>query len=97
VGACCFGTAGGCGPGPRRRLRGAAADGTGSFDALAVPRLAESAWQELRASGETRRRRIPEAWDQLTPQGQQIVRLVAAGFSNREIGQQFYMTHRTVG
>ena len=66
------------------------------FDALAFPRLAESARQELRASGETSRRRIPAAWDQLTPQELQIARLAAAGFSNREIGEQLYITHRTV-
>ena len=67
------------------------------LDALAFPRLAESARQELRASGETSRRRIPAAWDQLTPQELQIARLAAAGFSNREIGEQLYITHRTVG
>jgi DNA-binding CsgD family transcriptional regulator len=67
------------------------------FDALAFPALAEKARQELRASGETSHRRMPEAWDQLTPQELQIARLAANGLSNREIAQQLFISHRTVG
>jgi DNA-binding NarL/FixJ family response regulator len=67
------------------------------FDALCFPRLAEDARRELRASGESSRRRVPETWDQLTPQELQIGRLAAEGLSNREIGQQLYISHRTVG
>lgn len=67
------------------------------FDALALPALAEKARQELRASGETSHRRMPEVWDQLTPQELQIARLAANGLSNREIGQQLFISHRTVG
>jgi DNA-binding CsgD family transcriptional regulator len=72
----------------------AARDG---FDALAFPALADKARQELRASGETSHRRVPEAWDQLTPQELQIARLAATGLSNREIGEQLFISHRTVG
>jgi DNA-binding CsgD family transcriptional regulator len=72
----------------------AARDG---FDALGSAKLAEIARQELRASGETSRRRVPEAWDQLTPQELQIARMAAEGLSNREIGQQLFISHRTVG
>lgn len=72
----------------------AAPDG---FDALSFATLAETARQELRASGETSRRRTPEAWDQLTPQELQIARMAAEGLFNREIGQQLYLSHRTVG
>jgi DNA-binding CsgD family transcriptional regulator len=68
-----------------------------SFDALAFPELAERARQELRASGETSRRRSPEAWDQLTPQELRIGQMAAAGLSNREIGERLYLSHRTVG
>ena len=67
------------------------------FDALAFPKLAESARQELRASCERSRLRTPETWDQLTPQELQIARMAAEGLSNREIGQQLYLSHRTVG
>jgi DNA-binding CsgD family transcriptional regulator len=68
-----------------------------AFDALAFPALAEKARQELRASGETSHRRTLEAWDQLTPQELQIARMAANGLSNREIGQQLFISHRTVG
>ena len=47
--------------------------------------------------GRVGRRRAPEAWDQLTPQELQISRAAAAGLSNREIGDQLYISHRTVG
>jgi DNA-binding NarL/FixJ family response regulator len=37
------------------------------------------------------------AIDELTPQELQIARMAASGLSNREIGQQLYLSHRTVG
>jgi DNA-binding NarL/FixJ family response regulator len=67
------------------------------FDGLRFRGLAERARQELRASGETSRRRVPEARDQLTPQELEIARMAADGLSNREIGQRLYLSHRTVG
>jgi DNA-binding CsgD family transcriptional regulator len=66
------------------------------FDALAFPVLAETARQELRASGERSRRRAPETWDRLSPQELQIARLAAEGLTNREIGRKLYLSHRTV-
>jgi DNA-binding CsgD family transcriptional regulator len=68
-----------------------------AFDVLGVFPWGERARQELRAAGEASRRRAPEAWDQLTPQELQIAQLAANGLSNREIGQQLYLSHRTVG
>jgi DNA-binding CsgD family transcriptional regulator len=68
-----------------------------SFDALGVVSFGERARQELRASGETSRRRIPQARDQLSPQQLQIVKMAAEGLSNREIGQKLYLSDRTVG
>jgi DNA-binding CsgD family transcriptional regulator len=68
-----------------------------SFDALGLLRYAERARRELRASGEVPRRRVPEAWAQLTPQELQIAQLAAQGLSNREIGERLYLSHRTVG
>jgi DNA-binding CsgD family transcriptional regulator len=67
-----------------------------AFDALGATPWGERARQELRASGVTSRRRIPETRDQLTPQELQIAGLAAEGMSNREIGEQLYISHRTV-
>jgi DNA-binding CsgD family transcriptional regulator len=67
-----------------------------TFDALGLLRYAERARRELRASGETVRRRDPGAWAQLSPQELQIAQLAADGLSNREIGEQLYLSHRTV-
>jgi ATP/maltotriose-dependent transcriptional regulator MalT len=68
-----------------------------SFDALGFSGLAERAREELRASGETSRSRGADLRDQLTPQELQIAQLAAGGLSNREIGRQLYLSHRTVG
>jgi len=67
-----------------------------AFDALGAFPWGERARRELRASGVTSRRRIPATRDQLTPQELQIAGLAAKGLSNREIGQQLYISHRTV-
>jgi DNA-binding CsgD family transcriptional regulator len=67
------------------------------FDALGFVTMSERARQELRASGETSRRRTPDGWDQLTPQELQIAQLAASGMTNREIGQRLYLSHRTIG
>ena len=68
-----------------------------TFDALGRTEYAERARHELRASGETTRRRVPEAWAQLTPQELQIAQLAADGLTNREIGERLYLSHRTIG
>jgi DNA-binding CsgD family transcriptional regulator len=67
------------------------------FDALGATPWSERARQELRASGESSRQRMPEAWDQLSPQELQIAQMAAQGLSNREIGQRLFLSHRTVG
>jgi DNA-binding CsgD family transcriptional regulator/tetratricopeptide (TPR) repeat protein len=67
-----------------------------AFDALGVCPWAARARQELRASGESSRRRTPDTLDELTPQELQIVQMAAEGLSNREIGQRLYLSHRTV-
>jgi DNA-binding CsgD family transcriptional regulator len=67
------------------------------FDALACVPWGERARQELRASGEQSRPRIPGARDQLTPQELQIAQMAADGLTNREIGQKLYLSHRTIG
>src|SRR6185312_9154184 len=66
------------------------------FDALACASWSDRARRELRASGESSRRRDPEARDQLTAQELQIAQLAAEGLTNREIGRRLYLSHRTI-
>jgi DNA-binding CsgD family transcriptional regulator len=66
------------------------------FQALAFPELAEITRQELRASGEKPHHDLPQAWAQLTPQELQIAQLAAAGETNRKIGEQLFLSPRTV-
>jgi DNA-binding CsgD family transcriptional regulator len=54
------------------------------------------AQSELRASGETARKRDPTTRDQLTPQELQISRLVASGMTNPEVAAKLYLSSRTV-
>ena len=67
-----------------------------AFDALGAVPWGERARQELRASGETSRRRAYELIDALSPQELQIAQLAAQGLSNKEIGQQLFLSHRTI-
>jgi DNA-binding CsgD family transcriptional regulator len=76
----------------RRHLR-IAAD---LFHQVGAPPWEERAEAELRATGETARRRDPSTIDQLTPQELQIAGLVAAGMTNRQIAAQLYLSPRTI-
>jgi ATP/maltotriose-dependent transcriptional regulator MalT len=67
-----------------------------TFDALGCAAFSEQTRRKLRASGERSRRRDPAARDELTAQELQIAHLAADGLSNREIGQQLYLSHRTI-
>jgi DNA-binding NarL/FixJ family response regulator len=67
-----------------------------TFDALGADAWAKRARRELRAAGERSGQSAPRALDLLAPQELQIARLAAEGLSNREIGQQLYLSHRTV-
>ena len=67
-----------------------------AFDALGCQAWGDQARRELRASGESSRRRVPEVRDQLTAQELQIAQLAAEGLSNREIGQKLFVSPRTV-
>jgi DNA-binding CsgD family transcriptional regulator len=83
----------------RRRVaesRGPLRAARDAFDALGTIPWSERARQELRASGERSRRRVPEARDRLTPQELQIAQLAAEGLTNREIGTRLYLSHRTI-
>ena len=77
--------------------RAALREARDTFDALGCAAFGEQARRELRASGESSRRRDPAGRDQLTAQELQIARLAAEGLSNREIAQQLYVSHRTIG
>jgi DNA-binding CsgD family transcriptional regulator/tetratricopeptide (TPR) repeat protein len=67
-----------------------------AFDALGATPWGQQARQELRAAGETSRRRVIGRLDVLTTQELQIVQMAAAGLSNREIARRLYLSHRTV-
>ena len=66
------------------------------FERLGARPWASRAASELRATGQTQARADLPASDSLTPQERQIA-LLAAGLTNKEIGQRLFMSHRTVG
>ncbi len=67
------------------------------FDDVGAGPWAERARQELRASGETARRRDSAADPAaLTPQELQVATLVAQGMSNREVAGRLFVSPRTV-
>jgi DNA-binding CsgD family transcriptional regulator len=76
----------------RTQLR-AAIESFEGFDAVV---WAERARTELRASGETARKRDPSTLSQLTPQELQVARLVADGLSNKEVAAQLFLSPRTI-
>jgi DNA-binding CsgD family transcriptional regulator len=63
---------------------------------LAAEPWTRRAESELRATGETARKREPATLDQLTPQELQIAGLVAQGLTNREIASQLFLSPRTI-
>ena len=67
------------------------------FDALGAAPWAARADQELRATGERGWQATSSRRDRLTPQEAQIAELAVRGLSNREIGQQLFLSHRTIG
>jgi DNA-binding NarL/FixJ family response regulator len=66
------------------------------FDDVGARPWAERARQELRASGETARKRDVSTVEDLTPQELQTARLVTQGLSNREVAERMYVSPRTV-
>ena len=71
----------------------AALDG---FESLGAAIWAERARAELRASGQTTRKRDPSTRDALTPQELQIAGFVAEGLTNREVAAQLFVSPRTI-
>jgi len=75
----------------RPHLRAALA----AFEELGAASWAARATNELPATGERIARRPPDS-TQLTPQEQQIARLVATGISNREVAATLFLSSKTV-
>jgi DNA-binding CsgD family transcriptional regulator len=76
----------------REHLRAALA----VFDDLGAAPWSERAAQELRASGETARRRDVSTATELTPQERQVAALVRQGLSNRDAAARLFVSPRTV-
>jgi ATP/maltotriose-dependent transcriptional regulator MalT len=76
----------------RPHLRAALA----AFERLGAKPWVERALGELRATGETARKREPSTIDQLTPQELQIARFVSEGATNREVASKLFLSPRTV-
>jgi DNA-binding CsgD family transcriptional regulator len=76
----------------RPHLRAALA----TFEELGALPFANRAREELRASGETARKRDPSTLLSLTPMEVQVARLVAQGLSNKEAAAQLWISPRTV-
>jgi DNA-binding CsgD family transcriptional regulator len=67
------------------------------LDAMGMEAFAERAGRELRATGETARKRTAVAmYEELTGQEAQIARLARDGLSNPEIGARLFISARTV-
>ena len=67
-----------------------------AFERLGATLWAERARVELRASGQTARKREPSTRGDLTAQELQIARFVAQGLSNREVAAQLFLSPRTI-
>ncbi|MBE1584601.1 AAA family ATPase [Nonomuraea angiospora] len=83
----------------RTEAKGQLADALAAFERLGARMWASRARAELSALGD-RPSAHPRALDplaRLTPQELQVVRLAAAGMSNREIAARLFLSPRTVG
>ena len=66
------------------------------FDAMGMEAFAGRARVELRATGERALPRSPGAAEVLTPQEEQIARMVAGHLTNREIAARLFISASTV-
>jgi len=67
-----------------------------TFDDLGATRLATRARYELRASGETSRKRDTAPAVALTPQERHVAELIRQGLSNRDAAAQLFLSPRTI-
>jgi DNA-binding NarL/FixJ family response regulator len=80
----------------RREARDYLREAIAAFEDLGATPWEQRARSELRASGETARKRDPSTLGDLTPQELQIARLVAGGARNREVAAQLFLSPRTI-
>jgi len=80
----------------RRDARDQLRNAFAMFDAMGMAGFAARARAELRATGERARPRSPGAPEVLTPQEEQITRLVAEHLTNREIAARLFISASTV-
>jgi DNA-binding CsgD family transcriptional regulator len=66
------------------------------FDELGAVSYAERAAAELRASGETARRRDVSTTTDLSPQERQVTALIRQGLATRDVAAQMFVSPRTV-
>ena len=67
-----------------------------AFTDMRANALADRATQELRASGETARKRDPSTLVDLTPMELKVAQLVSSGLSNKDVAAQIWVSPRTV-
>jgi DNA-binding CsgD family transcriptional regulator len=67
-----------------------------AFDRLGAAPWADRARRELRATGETARKRDLSPLAQLTPQELQVARLVSEGATNKAVAAQLFVSPKTV-
>ncbi len=80
----------------RREARDHLRAAMNAFEQLGATPWEERARNELRATGETARKRDASTLGELTPQELQIARLVAGGARNRDVAAQLFLSPRTI-
>jgi DNA-binding CsgD family transcriptional regulator len=81
----------------RTEARGQLRTAHGMFEAMGMEAFADRAGRELRATGETARKRTAAAGNaELTAHEAQIARLARDGLTNPEIGARLFLSPRTV-
>src|SRR5205085_8020538 len=80
----------------RREARVMLSAAVDEFDRLGATSWADRAAAELRATGESARRRTPASLNDLTPQELQIALLLARGMTRREAAAALFVSPKTI-
>ena len=80
----------------RREARAMLSAAVDEFDRLGATSWADRAAAELRATGESARRRTPASLNDLTPQELQIALLLARGMTRREAAAALFVSPKTI-